>query len=197
MPITQEQMIKQMQEARANHQEMKALRELILNYIGHLRTQYPQNNELGEAMSALEITVRMRPIPDDRETYMNEQYYTRFASRNADAKERQRLVRAGVIQPRERNFHKRKTRRNIPDEYAFRDEPAQPYGRGKAPIMPRDDPDDAELEFETPEELAPIANLPAGALADPLAGENNSQDGVDIPADLPDDSNGNPAKEQG
>lgn len=188
MPITQDQMIEQMKEARANHQEMKALRELILNYIGHLRVQYPKNNELSEAMTALEYTVRMRPVPDDRATYMNEKYYARFGSRNADAKERQRLVRAGVIQPRERNFHKRKTRRSLPDEFAFRDQPAQPHTRGKAPIFPHDDPGDPELEFETLEELAPIANLPTGAvdvIIDPLAApdENNSQEGIDIPAE--------------
>lgn len=67
-------------------------------------------------------------------------------------------------------------------------------------IFPRDDPDDPELEFETPEELTPIANLPTGAvdvIIDPLAGENNSQEEIDNPANLPDDSNGNPAKESG
>lgn len=69
-------------------------------------------------------------------------------------------------------------------------------------IFPRDYDDDKELEFETPEELAPIANLPTGAvdaIIDPLAvpGENNSQEGLDNPANMPDDSNGNPAKESG
>lgn len=67
-------------------------------------------------------------------------------------------------------------------------------------IFPRDDPDDPELEFETPEELAPIANLPAGAVAaiiDPLAGENNSEEGIDNPAEQEQDAFGNPAKESG
>lgn len=61
-------------------------------------------------------------------------------------------------------------------------------------IFPRDDPDDPPLEFETPAELAPIANLPTGAvdaIIDPLAGENNSQEEIDTPANLSDDGNGN------
>lgn len=79
---------------------------------------------------------------------------------------------------------------------------AMPAAKPSRPgiIFPRDDPNDPELEFETPEELAPIANLPTGvvaAIVDPLAGENNSQNGLDNPADLPDDSNGNGAKEEG
>lgn len=67
-------------------------------------------------------------------------------------------------------------------------------------IFPRDDPDDPELEFETPEELAPIANLPTGAvdvIIDPLAGENNSEERVDTPAKHEQDGLGNGAKESG
>jgi hypothetical protein len=73
--------------------------------------------------------------------------------------------------------------------------PAKPSRAGI--ILPRDDPDDPELEFETPEELAPIANLPTGALADPLLGENNFKEGIDNPSEQEQDANGNPAKESG
>ena len=135
MPLTQEQMVEQMQESRANHDEMIALRHLILNYIEHLQKAYPNNAELQESMSALSYTIRLRAIPDDRATYMNERYYARFGKRNAKAKQRQALIRAGVIVPRAQST-------------AFRDRK-----KGPEPLLPRDYPDDAPLEFETLDEL--------------------------------------------
>ncbi len=89
------------------------------------------------------------------------------------------------------------------------DEELMPYERrvasgGKAKIIfPRDYDDDKELEFETLDELAPIANLPTGAvdaIVDPLAqgGENNSQTGVDNTGSKAQDTVGNPPdKESG
>jgi len=73
--------------------------------------------------------------------------------------------------------------------------PAKPSRPGI--IFPRDDPDDPELEFETQEELALIANLPTGAVAivDPLTNENNSQEGIDNEGEPEQDGLGNAAKE--
>ena len=138
MPITQEQMIEQMQEARANHAEMKAVRTLVLNYINHVKETYPGNGELQESMTALSYTIQMRPVPDDRATYMNERYYARFAKRNARAKERQTLIRKGIFESQPRRYKKRKTG----DSSEF-------VGRGPAPIFPREHPDDAPLVFDS------------------------------------------------
>ena len=137
MPLTQKQMLEQMQEARANHQEMKALRALILNYAEHCLKTYPDNSQLCESMSALSYTIRARPIPDDRITFMNERYYTRFAKRNAKAKQRQTLLRAGLLQPRAAGVARRLA--------------------GPAPIFPQEHPDDAPLEFDS----LPDATTPA------------------------------------
>jgi hypothetical protein len=139
MPLTQEQMIEQMQESRANHAEMIALRSLILNYIDHLQKAYPNNTELQESMYALNYTIRLRPVPDDRATYMNERYYARFGKRNATAKQRQAMIRAGVIMPRKRAGYRTKSG-------------GQAYERQDA-IMPREYPDDKPLEFETLDDL--------------------------------------------
>jgi hypothetical protein len=138
MPLTQEQMIEQMQEARANHQEMRALRDLILNYAEHCLKTYPANAELCESMRALAYTVRLRAIPDDRVTFLNERYYARFASRNAKAKQRQTLIRAGLIVPRAGNS-------------VTRDMPSRQ--KGPPPIFPKDYPDDAPLEFDSMSDL--------------------------------------------
>ena len=153
MPLTQEQMLEQVQESRANHAEMKALRTLILNYAEHVLRTYPKNLELQETFSALCMTIRLRPVPDDRATYMNEKYYARFGRRNAKAKQRQALIRAGVIIPRERGPCRNKDGgTSDPDEGAFRNQPGKTWLR-QAPIFPREYPDDAPLEFESLDEL--------------------------------------------
>lgn len=167
MPLTQAQMIEQMQESRANHQEMKALRTLILNYIGHLQATYPKNQELMESMSALSITIQMRTIPDDRATYMNEKYYARFAKRNATAKQRQAMIRAGVIIPRARGTYQNKDGGIADPDVGFRNNPGKTHVR-QAPIMPRDYPDDKPLEFETVAEL-PKPQAPQAPLQEKLA----------------------------
>lgn len=169
MPITQEQMILQMKESRAGLSEMRALRDLILGYCQKANETYAGNAELVRTMTALSTVVLMRPIPDDRETYLNEKYYQRFAKRNAKAKERQTLIRNGIIEARGRKYRKRKSK--------------EQYGqRGEALIFPREDPDDKELEFDTQEDLAPFANLPtpkdakdlqSGLDFQPNAGDND------------------------
>lgn len=152
MPLTQDQMIEQMQESRANHAEMKALRALVLNYCDHCQRTYPKNQELLTSLGALATTIQMRPIPDDRATYMNEKYYARFAKRNAKAKQRQVMIRAGVIIPRNRGRYLNKEGGMSDPDIGFRDQPGKIYER-HAPILPRDYPDDKPLEFETLDEL--------------------------------------------
>lgn len=162
MPLTQEQMLEQVQESRANHAEMKALRTLVLNYAEHVQRTYPRNLELQETMSALCMTIRLRPVPDDRATYMNEKYYARFGRRNAKAKQRQALIRAGVIIPRERGTYATKSGGMADPDSTFRNNPGKTYER-KAPIFPRDYPDDAPLEFETLDDLPkPEGNFASG-----------------------------------
>lgn len=157
-----------MKESRAGLSEMRALRDLILGYCQKANETYASNEELVRTMTALSTVVLMRPIPDDRETYLNEKYYQRFAKRNAKAKERQTLIRHGIIEARGRKYRKRKSK--------------EQYGqRGEALIYPRDDPDDKELEFDTAEDLAPFANLPLPADAKDL------QTGIDMGDELPDD----------
>jgi len=152
MPLTQAQMVEQMQESRANHAEMKALRTLILNYADHVQKTYPKNQELQETFGALSMTIRMRPVPDDRATYMNEKYYARFGRRNAKAKQRQALIRAGVIVPQERGRYAPKTGGMSDSDVGFRQNPGKTYER-QAPIFPRDYPDDPPLEFETLDDM--------------------------------------------
>lgn len=152
MPLTQDQMVEQMQESRANHAEMKALRTLILNYADHVQKTYPKNQELQETFSALSMTIRMRPVPDDRATYMNERYYARFGRRNAKAKQRQALIRAGVFVPQERGRYATKTGGQADPDAGFRNSPGKTNIR-QAPIFPRDDPDDKPLEFEKLEDM--------------------------------------------
>lgn len=232
MPITQGQMIEQMQEARAQHTALVQLRESLSAYLQSARERYPQNAELQEVVLTALYTIKSAPVPDDRATYVNERHYSRRAKWNikaqADQERKRRLL--GIPEKREamgilhaRNVASRNlaidttiasdpfTNEGKSDQeraaeqlLAEIDFPQEPTVRMPARAhsrpglkMPRDDPDDPELEFETLEELAPIANLPvgAGAIVDPLVGENNSSKGLDNPADLPDDSNGNGAKE--
>lgn len=162
-------MLRQMKEARANNLEMKAIREIILSYAKQAVDVYRHNKELVRTMTALANVIQLRTVPDDRETYLNEQYYQRFAKRNAKAKDRQTLIRHGMISSQPRKYKRQKR--------------ADQYGvRGTALIMPREDPDDKELEFDTQEDLAPFANLPAprdakdlqsGLDFQPSAGDND------------------------
>lgn len=130
--------MEQIREARDNHAEMIALRTLILEYTRLSAKTYPKNTELQETMSALSTVVLLRPIPTDRATYMNEKYYSRFARRNATAKQRQAAIRAGMYTGEPRKYRKRASPQGE----------APTYGRRVNPIMPRIDPDDKELEFE-------------------------------------------------
>lgn len=188
MPLTQEQMLEQMRESRANHEEMKALRALILNYTEHAQKAYPTNIDLQECMSALAVTVRLRPVPDDRATYMNERYYSRFAKRNAKAKQRQTLIRAGVIVPRTKGSYKNNIGGTRDPDVSFREKPGRATYKREAPIFPRSDPDDKELTFDTIADMQALVNPPDGNNS-----TNNNLSGLDFP--LEPDDNGNDSKE--
>lgn len=236
MPITQERMIEQMQEARAAHRAFMQLREQMLAICAGAKSRYYNNPDLQNVLDAIISHVNLLPTPTDRATYVNEHHYKRHQKHNTKVRERQEVARrmAGVptVEEAMAILHAKNAlrRADLPTSPAFystdSDNPMPAFPAGKSDqerraeellandpfttpaakpsragiIFPRDDPDDPELDFETLEELAPIANLPVGAgdaIVDPLAGENNSEEGIDNPADLPDDSNGNPAKESG
>lgn len=215
MPIRQEQILEQMKEARAAHQSLRQLHDLVTNYLAMLPSRYPNDKTAGEIANGLSYAVRLHPIPDDRITFDNERYYNRHARANSEFRKVQEMKRRAQGIPTQDEAIAMLHARNaiireggeIAQTYAqFNQGPRErkraPAGKGKKQetIFPRDDPDDPELEFETLEELAPIANLPTGAVAviiDPLTGENNSQEGFDNPAEQAQDSDGNPAKESG
>lgn len=220
MPIRQEQMLEQMQEARLAHTYGRRLRELVQNYISLLPSRYPNNPAVQEIIEGLGYAVKLLNLPDDRVTWDNERYYARHARMNSKYRARQEMERrARGIPTREEaivTLHAQNELRSqglLPETYeefnrGGRKAPSVPFSRAARPatttrqktIMPRDYDDDPELEFETPEELAPIANLPAGAvdaIVDPLGGENNSKEGIDNPVEQAQDSNGNDAEEQG
>lgn len=235
MPITQGQMIEQMQEARAQHTALVQLRETLSAYFQSAKERYPQNAELQEVLQTALYTIKSAPVPDDRATYVNERHYSRRAKWNikAQADQERKRRRLGIPEKREamealraRNAASRglavetmlacdpfttsvksdqeRAAEQLLAEIDFQEPAVQMPQRAHSRPglkMPRDEPDDPDLEFETPEELAPIANLPAGTTGlaiDPLppAGENNSQEGVDNLASLDDDSNGNPANKR-
>lgn len=235
MPITQGQMIEQMQEARAQHTALVQLRESLSAYLQSARERYPQNAELQEVVVTALYTIKSAPVPDDRATYVNERHYSRRAKWNikaqADQERKRRIL--GIPEKREAMsiLHTRNVvSRQLAVDNALASDPfttgigksdqeraaEQLLAREPAVLMPtrthsrpglklpRDDPDDPELEFETLEELALIANLPTGAvdaIVDPLGAatplENNSQERVDNSAEQVQDSNGNSAKESG
>lgn len=194
MPITQEQMLEQVRESRANHAELIALRDLILNYISHAQKMHASNVELQEVLGALDYHVRIRPVPDDRATYMNEKYYSRFGKRNAKAKERQALIRAGAFAPSQRmQVALDNGERHIQSESrAFRQyQPnvtnTMPSGKRHyvKPIIP-DDSNEPPLEFDTIETLPAMQPLVKGEIV---------KSGLDIP--LPDDTIGDPTSQDG
>jgi hypothetical protein len=220
-------MIEQMQEARAQHTALIQLRESLSAYFQSAKERYPQNSELQEVLQTALYTIKSAPVPDDRATYVNERYYSRRAKWNikaqADQERKRRLL--GIPEKREamdilraRNAATRglavdttlasaqggksdqeRAAEQLLAEIDF-PQAAMPSRTHSRPglKLPRNEPDDPDLEFETPEELAPIANLPTGAVAiiDPLAaGENNSPKGVDNEGEPGQDGIGNGAKE--
>lgn len=146
--------------------------------------------------------LRRAGLPTDPREYMGEREH--LLENIVGIEEVQQL---NAIRKSERDYQKFSAEHfhSTPSDLKFTlEEEPMPYEQAASSrekiIMPRVFEDDKELEFETLEELVPIANLPTGAvdaIIDPLAGENNSQERIDIPADLPDDSIGNPAKESG
>lgn len=151
MPITQGQMIEQMQEARAMHRALVSLRETISAYAENAKARYPANAELQEVLTAIQFTIKAAPMPDDRATYVNERYYSRRAKWNIRAQERQERKRRALGVPtkeeamaalHEGNAARRAEPGALPDPFTA-PKPSRPNI-----IFPRDDPDDKELDFE-------------------------------------------------
>ncbi len=156
MPITQGQMIEQMQEARALHTSLVQLREGLAAYCQSAKDRYPTNSDLQEVLTTILYTIKSAPIPDDRATYVNERHYSRRAKWNIKAQVEQERKRrlAGVPEKREAMAALRAQRDSNAIAYAtpYPDsQPAQPSRPGI--IFPRDDPNDKPLEFETLEDL--------------------------------------------
>lgn len=235
MPITQERMIEQMQEARAAHRAFMQLREQMLAICAGAKQRYYNNPDLQNVLDAIISHVNLLPTPTDRATYVNEHHYKRHQKHNAKVRERQEVARRMVGVPTVEEamaiLHGKNAlrRADLPTSPAFYTSesdnamPAFPAGKSDQErraeellasdpfatpaakpsrtgiIFPRDDPDDPESSSRPWKNLPQIANLSTGAVAiiDPLASENNSQEGIDIPAEQAQDSNGNPAKESG
>lgn len=190
MPIRQEQMLEQMQEARAAHIFGTQLRDMVLNYLSLIPARYPGNPAAAEIVNGLSLAVRMLPQPDDRVTFDNERYYQRHARANANFRAIQEQKRRARGVPTQEQAIAMLHARNaiirgggeITQTYEqFNAQMPVPSRKRKGKpetIMPRDYDDDAPLEFETaddmPQDIIPKENLVSG---------------LDIPAE-PDDNNG-------
>lgn len=189
MPITQAAVQELMQESRAAVQNNLELRRALSEYLTAAKERYYSNSDLQEVLSAAIGLIRMHPQPDDRVTYRNEWHYRRMSKTNEKHRLRQELKRrqGGVLtQPEsmERLALLNAARRSgdLPSEtYEQFNSQSQPT-KSKGIILPRNDPDDAPLEFDLP----PGATLDLGGPK--LLDENNLLTGVDIAAELPDDS---------
>ncbi len=93
MPITQENMIKQMQEARAAFAANTRIRQGLLAYCTNAKERYPENSDVQEILTTIIFTIQHDPMPDDRETYFNERHYSRRAKWNVKAKRTQERER--------------------------------------------------------------------------------------------------------
>lgn len=180
MPITQEKMLIQVQEARAMHRALIALRDGLMSYCANAKERYRTNAELQEVLTTISLTAEYHHIPDDRETYINERHYSKRAKWNTKARrtqEQQRRAR-GIPTMEEHLRDKKRDNRDLRDmqmtdphytEFVHPDgetttfqsynpiRDRQPVGakvpKRPAIIFPRDHPDDKPLEFETLEEL--------------------------------------------
>lgn len=164
MPITQGQMIEQMQEARALHRALVSLREAISAYAENAKARYPANTELQEVLTAIQFTIKAAPVPDDRATYVNERYYSRRGKYNVKAQIAQERKRREMGIPtkqeamnvlRERRVQGQALAVEIatqaPRNPSLPDDPFSPATRAPSRpniIFPRDDPDDKPLDFE-------------------------------------------------
>jgi len=166
MPITQAQMIAQMQEARAAHSAFLQLREHVFAICQGAKTRHYNNPELLSVLDALAATTQLLPIPDDRQTFLNEHHYRRAQKHNARQRQRQEVARrmAGVPTQEEALaiLHAKNAlrRADLPTEPADYQQPAtipngladlfSPPAKPSRPniIFPRDDPDDKPLDFE-------------------------------------------------
>lgn len=222
MPITQAQVIELMKESRGNltlhHQLVHTMRE----YFANARARYHQNVQLCEVLNATEALIDLSPQMKESATWKNEYHYRKVARMNDKQRQRQEVIRrmAGVPTREEAlvilNAKNELRRADLPTDLTEyqraipADAISAPFAKslpeitpemipvyverkatplGQKIIFPRDDPDDKELEFDLP----PTATLDIGGPK--LLDENNLQSGIDIPAELLDDDNGNPAKE--
>lgn len=180
MPITQEKMLTQVQEARAMHRALIALRDGLMSYCANAKERYRGNTDLQEVLTTIALTVEHHHIPDDRETYINERHYSRRAKWNTKARRTQEQQRRAQGIPTMEEYLAWKKRENRDRRDLERSDPyftefVHPEGetttfqsynpirerKASAPreptrpaiIFPRDHPDDKPLEFETLDEL--------------------------------------------
>lgn len=199
MPITQEKMLEQIEAARDHYEYGTQLYQAVLQYLQMLPSRYPQSKEVEEIINGLGYAVQSIPRIDDRVTYINEQYYKRFARINSKYRKRQELHRRQKGVPTREEalamLHAKNELRAggfaFPQTYeefnrqgqpSFAPKVKKPRADKKEIIWPRDHPDDKELEFDTVEDLAPFANIPA-----PKDAENLST-GLDLQPIAEDDS---------
>ena len=203
MPITQDQMIAQMQESRAALQCQQRLRDSIRAYVVNARERNGgKSKELDETLYAILLLIDQEPIPSQHVTYYNERYYQRRAKANNKSRVNQeQMRRAKGIRTREEynrdkgnldNVSREMKRELFAHAMPTPGELIPTYQERKAasgpkPIMPRDFADDKDLEFDTP-------------IASPDDIQNNFAMGLGLGLDTTsqDDSigNGNSAKEQ-
>ena len=180
MPITQEKMLLQIQEARAMHRALLALREGLIAYCQSAKERYRDNTQLQEVLTTIALTAQHHHIPDDRETYINERHYSRRAKWNTKARRQQEQQRRakGIPTMEEHLRDKKRGNRDLRDmqmsdphyvEFVhpegetttfqsynpIRDRSPSASAAPKRPatIFPRDHPDDKPLEFETLDDL--------------------------------------------
>lgn len=198
MPITQKAIMDQMQEARAAHTYGRQLRDQMLAMLAVASRKYVSNETVQEVLTVFVYHLRNAPPPDDRVTWLNEHHYRRVAKRNNEMRERQDIQRrmAGVPTKEEaiaillaKNELRRANLPVDPSDYILPQIQPAAAKTGVRPIMPRNDPDDAPLEFDLP----PGATIDLGGPK--LLDENNLLTGVDIPTSTDDNAIGNGAKE--
>ena len=199
MPITQSQMLSQIQESRAALATEARLRENIRAYATAARERYYNNAELREAMHTILLLIDQEPTPSQHVTYCNERYYHSRGKYNVKSAQKQEQIRRAQGVPTRKEYNAAKGRRDqesreikqqlfaaaVPSNHIAEFIPTyqeRPQIVGRSPTkLPRTFADDKPLEFD-------------GPTGQSLQGENNSPSpsiGLDIPADLYDDGNGN------
>lgn len=102
MPITQDRMLVQIQEARHAFTFARDLRDMVRETLERLVTNGPIAGDWATAINALRMNVDLMKPPTDRETYRNEFHYNSVRKRNQTSKERataKRRERGALPQP--------------------------------------------------------------------------------------------------